>query len=150
MKKTSLTTLLISLLFLISNCKKVDYEVVDNDIILQYIIDNNLSAQSTESGLYYVINVPGTGENPTVSSNVTVAYTGSLTDGSIFDQSNSNGITFPLSGVIQGWQEGIPLLKEGGSGILLIPSALGYGSQSVGSIPANSVLIFDVNLIDVD
>ena len=59
-------------------------------------------------------------------------------------------ITFPLSGVIQGWQEGIPLFKEGGSGILLIPSALGYGSQSVGSIPANSVLIFDINLIDVD
>ena len=150
MKKIVSITLLVSLLFLINNCKKVDYEVVDNDIIQQYIIDNNLNAQSTGSGLYYVIDVPGTGENPTVSSNVTVAYTGSLTDGSIFDQSNSNGITFPLSGVIQGWQEGIPLFKEGGSGILLIPSALGYGSQSVGSIPANSVLIFDVNLIDVD
>ena len=150
MKKILLLSLLFSLLFLINNCKKVDYEVVDNDIIQQYIIDNNLSAQSSGSGLYYVIDVPGTGENPTVSSNVTVAYTGSLTDGSIFDQSNSNGITFPLSGVIQGWQEGIPLFKEGGSGILLIPSALGYGSQSVGTIPANSVLIFDVNLIDVD
>lgn len=131
-------------------CNKVDYQVLDNDIIQQYIIDNNLTAQPTGSGLYYVIDVPGTGENPTLSSNVTVAYTGSLTDGSIFDQSNSNGITFPLSGVIQGWREGIPLFKEGGSGILLIPSALGYGSQSVGSIPANSVLIFDVNLIDVD
>ena len=135
---------------ILCGCKKVDYEVLDNDIIQQYIIDNNLSAQSTGSGLYYVIDVPGTGENPTLSSNVTVAYTGSLTDGSIFDQSSANGITFPLSGVIQGWQEGIPLFKEGGSGILLIPSALGYGSQSVGSIPANSVLIFDVNLIDVD
>ena len=150
MKNIVSITLVVSLLFLINNCKKVDYEVVDNDIIQQYISDNNLNAESTESGLYYVIDLPGTGENPTVSSNVTVAYTGSLTDGSIFDQSNSNGITFPLSGVIQGWQEGIPLFKEGGSGILLIPSALGYGSQSVGSIPANSVLIFDVNLIDVD
>ena len=135
---------------ILCGCKKVDYEVLDNDIIQQYIIDNNLSAQSTGSGLYYVIDVPGTGENPTLSSNVTVAYTGSLTDGSVFDQSSANGITFPLSGVIQGWQEGIPLFKEGGSGILLIPSALGYGSQSVGSIPANSVLIFDINLIDVD
>ena len=150
MKKIFSVTLFVLLLFQINNCKKIDYEVVDNDIIQQYISDNNLNAESTESGLYYVIDVPGTGENPTVSSNVTVAYTGSLTDGSIFDQSNSNGITFPLSGVIQGWQEGIPLFKEGGSGILLIPSALGYGSQSVGSIPANSVLIFDVNLIDVD
>jgi len=89
-------------------CNKVDYQVLDNDIIQQYIIDNNLTAQPTGSGLYYVIDVPGTGENPTLSSNVTVAYTGSLTDGSIFDQS------------------------------------------TVGSIPANSVLIFDVNLIDVD
>jgi FKBP-type peptidyl-prolyl cis-trans isomerase FkpA len=150
MKKIFSVTLFVLLLFQINNCKKIDYEVVDNDIIQQYISDNNLNAESTESGLYYVIDVPGTGENPTISSNVTVAYTGSLTDGSIFDQSNSNGITFPLSGVIQGWQEGIPLFKEGGSGILLIPSALGYGSQSVGSIPANSVLIFDVNLIDVD
>jgi len=150
MKKIFSVSPFVLLVFLIYNCKKIDYEVVDNDIIQQFILDNNLNAESTESGLYYVIEVPGTGENPTVSSNVTVAYTGSLTDGSIFDQSNSNGITFPLSGVIQGWQEGIPLFKEGGSGILLIPSALGYGSQSVGSIPANSVLIFDVNLIDVD
>ena len=138
------------MVIILFGCNKVDYIEIDEEIIQQYISDNNLSAQSTGSGLYYVIDVPGTGENPTVSSNVTVAYTGSLTDGSIFDQSNSNGITFPLSGVIQGWQEGIPLFKEGGSGILLIPSALGYGSQSVGSIPANSVLIFDVNLIDVD
>ena len=54
--------------------------------------------------------------------------------------------TFPLSNVIQGWQEGIPLFSEGGSGVLLIPSALGYGGQAVGSIPANSVLIFEVSL----
>ena len=150
MKKILLLSLLFSLFFLANSCNKVDYVQVDEDIIQQYISDNNLTAEPTGSGLYYVIDVPGTGENPTLSSNVTVAYTGSLTDGSIFDQSNSNGITFPLSGVIQGWREGIPLFKEGGSGILLIPSALGYGSQSVGSIPANSVLIFDVNLIDVD
>jgi FKBP-type peptidyl-prolyl cis-trans isomerase FkpA len=52
--------------------------------------------------------------------------------------------------VIQGWQEGIPLFSEGGSGILIIPSALGYGNQAIGNIPRNSVLIFEVNLIDVD
>ena len=150
MKKILLLSLLFSQLFLTNSCNKVDYVQVDEDIIQQYISDNNLTAEPTGSGLYYVIDVPGTGENPTLSSNVTVAYTGSLTDGSVFDQSSANGITFPLSGVIQGWQEGIPLFKEGGAGILLIPSALGYGSQSVGSIPANSVLIFDVNLIDVN
>ena len=139
-----------SLFFLTNSCNKVDYVQVDEDIIQQYISDNNLTAEPTGSGLYYVIDVPGTGAHPTLNSNVTVAYTGSLTNGSIFDQSSSNGVTFPLSGVIQGWQEGIPLFSEGGSGILLIPSALGYGSQQVSAIPANSVLIFDVSLIEVN
>jgi FKBP-type peptidyl-prolyl cis-trans isomerase FkpA len=82
-------------------------------------------------------------------STVTVAYKGYLTDGTVFDESDSNGITFSLRNVIQGWQEGIPLFKEGGSGMLLIPSALGYGSSSQGQIPANSVLIFEITLIDV-
>ncbi len=150
MKKIFFLFVIVSAFFNLSSCNKVDYVQIDEDIILEYISDNNLNAVPTGSGLYYVIDVPGTGANPTLNSNVTVAYAGSLTSGSIFDQSSASGITFPLSGVIQGWQEGIPLFKEGGSGILLIPSALGYGSQSAGSIPANSVLIFDINLIDVD
>jgi FKBP-type peptidyl-prolyl cis-trans isomerase FkpA len=128
----------------------VDYTQLDEDIILQYISDNNLNAEPTGSGLYYVINSTGNGEFPNINSLVTVAYKGTLTDGTTFDQSSSNGITFPLSNVIQGWQEGIPLFSEGGSGILLIPSALGYGSQSVGNIPENSVLIFEVTLLNVD
>lgn len=128
----------------------MDYTQLDEDIILQYISDNNLNAEPTGSGLYYVINSTGNGEFPNINSLVTVAYKGTLTDGTTFDQSSSNGITFPLSNVIQGWQEGIPLFSEGGSGILLIPSALGYGSQSVGNIPENSVLIFEVTLLNVD
>jgi len=128
----------------------VDYTQLDEDIILQYISDNNLNAEPTGSGLYYVINSTGNVEFPNINSLVTVAYKGTLTDGITFDQSSSNGITFPLSNVIQGWQEGIPLFSEGGSGILLIPSALGYGSQSVGNIPENSVLIFEVTLLNVD
>jgi len=100
--------------------------------------------------LYYVVNNIGNGDIPDINSIVTVAYKGTLTDGTIFDQSGSGGATFPLSNVIQGWQEGIPLFSEGGSGILLIPSALGYGGQAVGSIPANSVLIFEVTLLNVN
>ena len=118
--------------------------------ILQYISDNNLNAESTGSGLYYLVNNTGNGDVPDINSIVTVAYKGTLTDGTIFDQSGTSGATFPLSNVIQGWQEGIPLYSEGGSGILLIPSALGYGSQAVGSIPANSVLIFEVTLLNVN
>jgi len=138
------------ILFTTSGCKKeVDYAQIDEDIIQQYITDNNLNAQATGSGLYYVIDNPGNGDTPNINSTVTVAYVGKLTDGTIFDQSGSVPATFQLSGVIQGWQEGIPLFSEGGSGTLLIPSALGYGNQAVGSIPSNSVLIFDVDLINV-
>ena len=108
-----------------------------------------LTASRTEEGLYYVIDQLGTGDYPTVTSNVTVAYTGYFTDGSIFDGSSSSGITFNLQNVIDGWIIGIPKFKEGGNGTLLIPSALGYGPNPTGSVPANSVLIFDVELIDI-
>lgn len=135
---------------LMISCKKpVDYDQIDEDLIQQYITDNSLDAQPTGSGLYYVIDNPGNGSSANINSTVTVAYIGKLTDGTIFDQSSSMGTTFPLINVIQGWQEGIPLFREGGSGILLIPSSLGYGSQAVGSIPANSVLIFEISLIHV-
>tara|TARA_A200000113_G_C8715343_1_gene306493 strand:- start:143 stop:595 length:453 start_codon:yes stop_codon:yes gene_type:complete len=138
-------------LFLISNsCKKeTDYNQIDEDLIVQYISDNNLDAVATGSGLYYVIENTGNGDFPNISSTVTVAYKGTLIDGTIFDQSGPSGATFPLLNVLQGWQEGIPYFSEGGSGILLIPSSLGYGSQSVGNIPPNSVLIFEVSVLNV-
>ena len=143
--------ILILLLVTLNSCKKepVDYTEIDEGIITQYIADNNLTAIATGTGLYYVIEVPGTGAQPNSQSTVRVAYKGYLTNGSVFDESASAGISFSLTSVIQGWQEGIPYFKEGGSGILLIPSALGYGSEAKSGIPANSVLIFDVGLIDV-
>lgn len=142
--------LLCPIIMLMISCKKpVDYDQIDEDLIQQYITDNSLDAQPTGSGLYYVIDNPGNGSSANINSTVTVAYIGKLTDGTIFDQSSSMGTTFPLINVIQGWQEGIPLFREGGSGILLIPSSLGYGSQAVGSIPVNSVLIFEISLIHV-
>ncbi|MBN2236662.1 MAG: FKBP-type peptidyl-prolyl cis-trans isomerase [Bacteroidales bacterium] len=129
--------------------KESDYDAqleIDKAIIEQYLSDHDLTAQVTASGLYYIINNPGTGVQPTISSNVTVNYTGKLTTGLVFDSGTSS---FPLSNVIKGWQEGIPLLKAGGTGKLFIPSGLGYGTTGSGSIPANTVLIFDVYLISV-
>lgn len=120
-----------------------------NQIILDYIADNNLTATATGSGLYYVIDTQGTGDFPTSSSDVTVAYKGYLVDGTVFDESTAAGVTFNLQGVIAGWTEGIPYFKEGGEGLLLIPSALGYGASGSGSIPGNTVIIFEVELIDV-
>ena len=130
--------------------KKTDYTVENEKEITDYIAKNKLTATRTASGLYYIINEPGTGAQPTATSNVTVAYRGYFTNGTIFDQSNAQGISFGLNQVIQGWTEGIPFFKEGGKGALLIPSHLGYGSSGSGKIPGGSVLIFDINLLKVN
>lgn len=132
------------------SCKKAEKQAeIDEDIITQYISDNNLDATPTGTGLYYVVDSVGSGSQPTNQSNVTVAYKGYFTDGSVFDESSSAGISFSLTSVIEGWQEGIPFYKVGGSGMLLVPSALGYGNRDRSGIPANSVLLFDVSLIAV-
>jgi FKBP-type peptidyl-prolyl cis-trans isomerase FkpA len=128
----------------------VEHSATNDAEILKYIADNNLNATKTESGLYYVIDEPGTGKQPTSTSNVTVNYKGYFTNNTVFDQSSANGVTFNLEGVIKGWTEGITYFKEGGSGKLLIPAALGYGSYNYNSIPGGSVLIFDLNLISVN
>ncbi len=147
-----LTFIFLSIAFLLFGCKKVtstEQAKIDDDILKQYISDNGLNAIATGSGLYVVINEVGTGTACSSNSTVTVDYKGYYTDGEVFDQSDATGATFGLQQVIQGWTEGIPYFKEGGHGILLIPSALGYGTQGSGSVPKNSVLIFDVELLDV-
>jgi FKBP-type peptidyl-prolyl cis-trans isomerase FkpA len=145
-------TLLSVLVLLFSACKKEDSQAdKDDEIIRQYLSDNNIQATKDASGLYYVITEEGTGDHPDISSEVTVRYKGYLTNGTVFDQTSGNSTaTFPLSGLIKGWQIGIPKLKQGGKGTFFVPSALGYGSQAVGDIPANSVLIFDIELVSFD
>lgn len=121
----------------------------DDEIIINYLEENGLEAEKHSSGIYFTIIEPGTGEHPASSSTVEVKYKGYLTDKTVFDQTaGDNTFEYPLSGLIPGWQIGIPLLKKGGKGILYIPSGLGYGTYSIGSIPANSVLIFDIELVD--
>ena len=127
------------------------FEPQTDEDIQAYIAANNLNAIKTSSGLYYIIDETGTGENPTSTDNVTVAYKGYLLNGLVFDQSDSEGISFDLQGVISGWTEGITYFKEGGSGILLIPSNLGYGDAGIGNvIPGGAVLVFDINLISIN
>lgn len=147
MKKLILLILVISLF---SCNKKKKQAKVDDDIIVNYLAKNQLTATKTESGLYYIINNLGVGEKPTRNSTVRVAYRGYFTNNNPFDDSDTTGITFSLNSVIEGWQEGIPYFKPGGRGVLLIPSALGYGSTARQGIPANSVLIFDINLKEVE
>lgn len=127
----------------------VDYTVQNEKEIVDYIAKNNLNAQKSDTGLYYVITEPGTGKQPTANSDVRVAYKGYFTSGKIFDQSTDAGSSFNLQGVIKGWTEGIQYFKEGGSGVLLVPAHLGYGNGRPG-IPGGSVLVFDVKLIKVN
>jgi len=117
---------------------------IDIDKIEAYLKSNDLTAEKTDSGLHYIITNSGSGAHPNLGSNVTVQYTGRLLDGTEFD---SGTATFPLTNVIQGWQEGIPLFKRGGRGQLFIPSYIGYGVSGSSSIPPNSVLIFDIYLV---
>ena len=137
----------------VSSCKKTeadvqDYTTVDKKIIQDYIKSHNLDADSTDSGLYYVVTKVGPGKKPNPFSYVKIRYKGYLTNGKVFDEAKQS-VTFPLQNLIAGWQEGIPKFKEGGEGILLVPSHLGYGDRASGSIPANSVLIFEIKLDEV-
>lgn len=151
MKNSTLVVLIFTLFFACNKSEdQVDYKQKNDDDILAYIEKNNLNAQKSDSGLYYVIDEHGTGEQPTASSNVTVAYKGYFLDGKTFDQSDAKGISFGLHQVIKGWTEGIAYFKEGGKGKLLIPSHLGYGPQGRPGIPGGAVLIFDIHLISVN
>lgn len=148
MKRFSVALLLI-LGLMACNKDKVDQDQVDRDIILQYIADNNLDAIEGEQGLYYVIDDPGTGDVCYSNSTVKTTYDGYFTSKESFDGGTIDN--FNLLNAIVGWQIGMPKFREGGSGILLIPSSLGYGQtgSSGGSVPGNSVIIFDVSLIKV-
>ncbi len=97
-----------------------------------------------------MIEQQGSGNNPTTSSKVTVKYKGYFTDNSVFDESGNTPITNYLSVFIPGWKIGIPLFKPGGKGTLFIPSNLAYGSSGSGSVPGNTVIIFDIELIEVE
>lgn len=131
-----------------SACKKEEKRAeADEKAILEYMEDNGLTGIRTESGVYVVIHEQGSGTACGSASTVEVAYTGYYTNHQTFDDSPS--ATFSLSSVIKGWQEGIPYFREGGNGILLIPSGLAYGPEGRGGIPGNTVLIFDVALLDV-
>ncbi len=153
-------------LFLFTSCSKKDKkdEVCNlNDVAItapqsevdsvQAFLDtNNITATKHASGFFYTITEPGTGAAvANLCSNITIKYKGKLTNGSVFDQTTDpNTATFQLGRLILGWQKGIPLIKEGGKITLYIPPSLGYGNSASGPIPANSILIFDIELVAVN
>ena len=103
------------------------------------------------SGLQYEVLVAGEGAKPSAEDQVRVHYHGTLIDGTVFDSSYERGqpAEFPVGGVIAGWVEALQLMSTGSKWRLHVPSELAYGAQGVGSIPPHSVLVFDVELLDI-
>ncbi|MDY0249904.1 MAG: FKBP-type peptidyl-prolyl cis-trans isomerase [Pseudomonas sp.] len=107
---------------------------------------------TTDSGLQYEVVTKAEGAQPKLSDVVRVHYQGTLVDGSVFDSSVERGepVEFPVGGVIPGWVEGLQLMKVGEKYKFYIPSELAYGAQSpTPAIPANSTLLFEVELLDI-
>lgn len=136
----------------LAGCSKKDKDggcttAAEDDAKMQaYISANGITATQHASGLYYQIIEPGSGATPTITSTVKANYTGKFTNNTSFDAGVSS---FPLDGVIKGWQIGIPLIKQGGKIKLIIPPYLAYGCNDYRGIPGNSVLVFDVELLEV-
>lgn len=133
-------------------CKKNDYDAAkqlqtDEALIKQFVASADGEFQRHESGVYYQIAEEGTGNLVyTANTRISVKYTGRFLNGQIFDQGEFADL--PLGNLIPGWHIGVPLIQKGGKIRVLIPSPYGYGPNGAGTIPPNTVLDFDIELID--
>lgn len=143
-------------IFAFSSCRKVvdttvttfdaNAQAVTDEAAIQTYLKANPSVNVTKdpSGLYYQILAPGTGTHPVTTSNITVNYTAVGLDATAYEKNPS--IYFTLSSRIAAWQVGIPKLGTGGTILMIVPSALGFGNANSNSIPANTVIIYTVTL----
>lgn len=118
-----------------------------------YLKANNITAQPTASGIYFIEVQKGKGPKAMTGQKVSVHYTGTLLDGKKFDSSydRKEPISFALGtgAVIKGWDEAISMMSKGGKAKVIIPSKMAYGERAQGPIPAFSTLVFDVELVDI-
>jgi FKBP-type peptidyl-prolyl cis-trans isomerase FkpA len=157
MRLSLILVLIISIFFL--SCKKhnacsfnecaVVVPESESQAVKDYLDANNITANKHCSGMYYVVENAGTGKRPNICNKIAIHYKGMLTNGNVFDQTTTTPAVFPLGDLITAWKIGIPQIKEGGRIILYVPPTLGYGNRSSGPIPANSILIFEVDLLQV-
>ncbi len=150
--------------------KEKDQVAKDSVAIESYLAKNNLTAQKTESGVYYVITQPGKGENGKPGQFVKVDYTGYTLEGEYFDTSNKAvamekglynperekflpygpyDVTIDRSQVIKGWHEALKVLNKGSKATIFVPSRMAYGPQGQNKIKPNEVLIFDLEVVDL-
>ncbi|SDY49732.1 FKBP-type peptidyl-prolyl cis-trans isomerase [Hymenobacter psychrophilus] len=157
-----LPVFLMALLFALGACKKSedkpasDYTERDKGLIDDYIKANNLTGFTNDSvGVYVSITSPGTGPLPTKGQTIIAKYVGKTLDGQVFDQTKATTIGFAFvlganpNQVIKGWEDAFTQLNKGSKAILLITSAKAYGSSTSGTIPPNSVLRFDVEVVNI-
>jgi len=158
MKKFKFLLLIAFIAAGLASCKKssednYDFDAqlaADTTAIRAYLVKNNIPALKHESGVFYLISNPGSGSLVYTGSTIVKAnYVGRfLGTTNVFDKSDGNPISFTLGRVIAGWQIGIQLIQKGGSIRLFIPSGYAYGNTNTGTIPPNSILEFDVDLVD--
>lgn len=103
------------------------------------------------NGLQYKVLSEGSGKSPTLNSFVSVKYKGTLPDGTIFDQTTNEPVTFAMNSIIPGWQEALQLMKEGSKWVIYVPASLAYGEKGVGRIIGpNQALVFEIELVNTD
>lgn len=146
MKHCMLTIITATLFF--AGCESGDPYEKERLAIEDYKNAHSITAEPLASGLYYIETRTGTGVAPAYGSQVEVKYKGTYTDDTVFD-SGTTKFLLGMGNVIDGWDEGIALMKKGGKAILIIPSDLGYGPDKHGTIPGYTPLVFEVELINV-
>ncbi len=122
----------------------------DNNVLIEYAVDNDLDCQRTPNGVYYTIDQKGSGPLLQKGGPVTAHYKGYLLNGNVFDSSYKRGkpLQFNVGQMIPGWNEWLTMVNPGTRSTLLIPSPLAYGSRGFGDlIPANSPLVFEVEIL---
>jgi len=118
-------------------------------VIVNAIQNKTIDTTGTANGIYYKILKEGTGERININDTLVVNYKGQLMDGFVFDQTTDKPATFPLKRLIKGWQAGLVFCREGGKIRLIIPSSLAYSIRNLDVIPPNSILIFDVEVLEI-
>lgn len=139
------------ILVITSSCKTYsddDLKVFDNEI-QAYIKSKNLDLNRSESGLYFTIIEEGEGDEILYSNDVSFTYKGTLLNENVFDE-QKEPVTFKVNQLIGAWKEIILDLKKGGKAFLIAPPQLGYGDRELDKIPANSILVFEMEVTDVN
>ncbi|MFC0184665.1 FKBP-type peptidyl-prolyl cis-trans isomerase [Pseudarcicella hirudinis] len=116
-------------------------------LVADYVAKSGKKFETAKSGLLYSISAPGAGENAKTGQTCTVSYVGKFLDGKIFDQNKSADM--PIGQMIPGFNEAMTMMKKGGKGTFIIPPSIGYGEEERGPIPGNSILVFEVEVLDI-